>query len=64
MKYNYKRIFKEKGFYILLPLFFSVVGGYIAYYILKEKDKESAIFFKNVGWFMFVINIILFFLRG
>ena len=49
---------KSKWWY-LLPIFFSIIGGIIAYFVLKKDDPQLA---KNcfiVGVIMFVLGFII-----
>jgi hypothetical protein len=31
---------KRSGWWYLLPIFFSIIGGVIAYFVLKDVDKK------------------------
>jgi len=51
---------KKSSLWFLLPIFFNVIGGVIAYFIIKDDDPSKA---KNCLWLgiiLFVIPIIIF----
>ena len=51
---------KRSSLWFLLPIFFNVIGGVIAYFIIKDDDPSKA---KNCLWLgiiLFAIPIIIF----
>jgi len=51
---------KKSSLWFLLPIFFNVIGGVIAYFIIKDDDPSKA---KNCLWLgiiLFAIPIIIF----
>jgi hypothetical protein len=42
----------------LLPVLFSIVGGAVGYFLLKDKDKETAKGLFWIGAVQLVLNII------
>lgn len=51
---------KKSSFWFLLPILFNIIGGVIAYFVIKDDDPSKA---KNCLWLgiiLFAISIALF----
>jgi len=48
---------KRSNFWFLLPIFFNVIGGVIAYFIIKDDDPRKA---KNCLWLGIILTAISF----
>jgi len=48
---------KRSNLWFLLPIFFNVIGGVIAYFIIKDDDPRKA---KNCLWLGIILTAILF----
>ena len=46
---------KRSKWWFLLPIFFDIVGGLIAYFVLKEDDKQLA---RNCLWLGVILTAI------
>ena len=46
---------KRSRWWFLLPIFFDIVGGVIAYFVLREDDKRLA---KNCFWLGIILSVI------
>lgn len=51
---------KRSSFWFLLPILFSIVGGIIAYFIIKEDDPKKAKNCLYLGIILAVIPVLLF----
>jgi cytochrome bd-type quinol oxidase subunit 1 len=50
---------KRSGAWYLLPIFFTVIGGVIAYFVIKEDDPKKAKNCLYLGILLTVIGVIL-----
>ena len=50
---------KPSNWWYLLPIFLSIVGGVIGYFLLKDRDKKFAERLLVIGIIMVVVYIIL-----
>ena len=48
---------KRSNLWFLLPIFFNVIGGVIAYFIIKDDDPRKA---KNCLWLGIILTVISF----
>ena len=48
---------KRSNLWFLLPIFFNVIGGVIAYFIIKDDDPRKA---KNCLWLCIILTAISF----
>lgn len=48
---------KRSNFWFLLPILFNVIGGVIAYFIIKEDDPRKA---KNCLWLGIILTALSF----
>ncbi len=46
---------KRSSFWFLLPIFFNIIGGVIAYFIIKDDDPSKA---KNCLWLGIILSAI------
>jgi len=53
------QIRKKSSFWFLLPIFFNVIGGTIAYFVIKEDDPKKAKNCLYLGIILAAIPIIL-----
>jgi len=53
------QIRKRSSFWFLLPIFFNVIGGTIAYFVIKEDDPKKAKNCLYLGIILAAIPIIL-----
>jgi len=50
---------KRSSLWFLLPIFFNIIGGIIAYFIIKDDDPSKA---KNCLWLGIILSAISIFL--
>ena len=50
---------KRSGAWYLLPIFFTVIGGVIAYFVIKDDDPKKAKNCLYLGIILTVIGVIL-----
>ena len=50
---------KPSGWWYLLPIFLSIIGGVIGYFLLKDRDRKFAERLLIIGIIVFVVLIIL-----
>jgi hypothetical protein len=50
--------FKTEWLWYLVPIVFSIIGGVIGYFILKDDDKELANQLLIIGVIVFLLQII------
>ena len=55
---------RKSRWWYLLPIFFNIIGGIIAYLILKRENKELAEKCLIVGLIFFIIQIVVGILAG
>ncbi len=53
------QIRRRSSFWFLLPIIFNVIGGVIAYFIIKEDDPKKAKNCLYLGIFLAIIPILL-----
>jgi len=55
---------QHSGAWFLLPFFFGIIGGIIAYFAVKEDNKREANQYLIVGIIMSIIGFIFFAIMG
>jgi len=49
---------RRSGFWYLLPLFFGIIGGVIAYFVIKQDDPNKAKNCLKLGLVLLIIDIL------
>ena len=49
---------KTSWVWYLLPILFSILGGIVGYFLLRDKDKKTAKTLIYIGLIVFVLEII------
>jgi len=52
---------RRSGFWFLLPLFFGIIGGVIAYFVIKQDDPSKAKNCLYLGIVHLIIDIVAWF---
>ena len=50
---------KRSNWWYLLPIFFGIIGGIIAYFVLRKDDREKAKKCMYLGLILLAVGIIL-----
>ncbi len=49
---------RRSGFWFLLPIFFGIIGGVIAYFVIKQDDPDKAKNCLYLGIVLLIIDIV------
>src|SRR5208283_3788340 len=54
-----KKTEKVSNAWFLVPLVFSIVGGFVGYWLLRKRDSNKAKLMIGIGCLVFIIEILL-----